>query len=90
MNIAPANIIPITRARTKLGNLAQKVSGENYVILTKDGNPKAALVDINYLTKLEDEVRRLYGKTFIDPKLLRYTREFSEEEVKRWQKEDTL
>lgn len=86
----PFNIIPITKARSQLGNLAQKVTKDNYVILTKDGSPKVALVDISYLANLERQVRKAYGKTFIDPKLLKYTREFSDEEIKEWEKEDVL
>lgn len=90
MNNNPVNIIPVTSARGKLGDLTEKVSGENYVILTKGGNPKAALVDINYLVKLQQEVKKIYQKTFIDSKLLPFTREFSDEEIKQWAKEDTL
>lgn len=86
----PNNIIPITKARGKLGDLADQVRGGNYVIFTKGGSPKAALVDIDYLTKLQKEVRGIYQKTFIDPRLLRYTREFSDEEIEEWIKEDTL
>lgn len=33
---------------------------------------------------------KIINKTFIKTKLLQYTREFSEEEIKQWQKEDTL
>lgn len=84
----PFNIIPITKARSKLGNLADKVSKENYIILTKDGSPKVALVDISYLTNLENQVKKAYKKTFIDPKLLKYTRKFTDEEIKEWEKED--
>lgn len=29
-------------------------------------------------------------KTFIDPKFLKYTREFSDEEIKDWKKEDAF
>lgn len=90
MNISPNNIIPITKARGKLGDLADKVRGENYVVFTKGGNPKAALVDIDYLTKLQKEIKNIYQKTFIDPKFLKYTREFSEEEIQEWLKEDSL
>lgn len=60
MNINPASIIPITKARGKLGDLAETVKGESYVVLTKGGNPKAALVDITYLTKLQKIVRGIY------------------------------
>jgi hypothetical protein len=35
-------------------------------------------------------VKKIYGKTFIDPKLIKYTREFSDEEIKEWEKEDVL
>lgn len=90
MNQLSQSIIPVTSARNKLGNLAEKVSGEKYVILTKGGIPKAALVDIEYLTKLENEVKKIYQKTFIDPNLLSYTREFTDEEIKEWLEEDRL
>lgn len=84
------NIIPITRARSNLGNLAKKVKGDQYVVLTKGGSPQAALVDINYLKKLEEEVEKIYAKTFIDPTLLPLTRNFSQKEIKKWQEEDRL
>lgn len=90
MNISPPNIIPITQARNKLGDLAESISGENYVILTKGGRPKAALVDPAYLARLQKDVNRFYQKTFIDPSLLPYTREFNKSEIEEWQKEDTL
>lgn len=86
----PFNIIPITKARGRLGNLAEEVAKDNYIILTKDGSPKAALVDISYLTNLEQQVRRAYGKTFINPRLLKYTRRFTDKEIKVWEKEDML
>lgn len=90
MNLNPSSIIPITKARTKLGDLAEKVTGENYIVLTKDGSPKAALVDISYLVSLEKEVKNIYKKTFLDKKLLKYTRDFSDEEIKQWLDEDSL
>lgn len=83
-------IIPITQARTRLSDLLKTVQRDDYVILTKGGSPKAALVDIAYLQKLEQEVQTLYKKTFIDPTLLPFTREFSNEEIAAWQKEDQL
>ena len=87
MNI---NIIPITKVRSNLSSLTQKVKGEKYIVLTKGGTPRAALVDISYLTKLEDEVKKIYGKTFIDPSLLPLTRQFTKKETEKWQKEDRL
>lgn len=86
----PFNIIPITKARSRLGKLADQATKDNYIILTKDGTPKAAIVDIQYLTSLENQLRKTYRKTFIDPKLIKYTREFSDEETKEWEKEDAL
>lgn len=90
MNISSLNIIPVTQARSKLGDLAEKVSGEQYIVLTKGGSPKAALVDIDYLKKLEKEVKRLYQKTFIDRKLLPYAREFTDTEIAQWEATDSL
>lgn len=84
------NILPITQARGKLGDLAKRVSGGDYVVLTKGGVPEAALVDYNYLLKLEKSVRAIYSKTFVDPKLTKFTRLFSDKEIDEWQKEDEL
>lgn len=83
-------IIPITQARGKLGDLAGRVSGEDYVVLTKGGVPEAALVDYEYLLNLETKIRKIYSRTFIDPKLVKYTRIFSDKEIKEWAKEDQL
>lgn len=90
MNQLLTNIIPITEARGKLGDLAEKVNGDRYVILTKGGKPEAVLVDIAYLARLEKTVAKIYQKTFIDPRLLPLTREFSDKEVAEWEKEDQL
>ncbi len=90
MNQLSANIIPITKARGKLGALAEKTKEGKYVILTKGGEPKAALVDIDYLTKLEKEVAKIYQQTFIDPALLPLTRKFTDKEISEWEKEDRL
>ena len=84
------NIVPITRARNSLGTLTRKVKGDQYIVLTKGGSPQAALVDVSYLKHLEEEVKKIYGKTFIDPKLLPLTRNFSQKEINEWQKEDRL
>lgn len=85
-----STIMPLSKARAKLGDLTDKISGENYVILTKGGNAKAAIVDIKYLDQLQKDVRSLYQKTYIDLKLLPYTREFSGQEIEEWLKEDAL
>lgn len=90
MNPFLSNIMPVTQARAKLGDLAEKVRGKKYVILTKGGKPEAALVDIRYLSRLEEDVAKIYQKTFIDPKLLPFTRRFSDKEIAEWEKEDRL
>lgn len=90
MNIGTSPIIPITQARSRLGYLADQVSQDRYIILTKGGNAKVALVDIAYLTKLQNDLNKLYQKTYIDPDLLPYTREFSDAEIDQWRAEDEL
>lgn len=84
------NIMPITKARSRLGDLADMAIASNYYILTKGGTPSVALVDFEYFKKIEDTVKLMYQKTFIDPKLEKYTREFTDKEIEEWQKEDQL
>ena len=88
MNTANVDIIPVTQAREKLGKLTDRVSKDSYIILTKGGKPKAALVDVEYLKKLEGDMTRIYQKTYIDPKVLPLTRAFSDLEIKEWLDED--
>ena len=90
MNTQLANIIPITKARGRLGDLAELAVASNYYILTKGGNPSVALVDFDYLKKLEMTVEQIYQKTYIDPKLEKYTRDFSDKEIEEWLSEDQL
>ncbi len=84
MNTQFTSMIPLTQARNTLGDLLKVTSKKKYVVLTKSGRPKAALVDIGYLTNLQNEVRKMYQKTYIDPTLLPFTRVFSDEEVRNW------
>ena len=88
MNIS--NIVPITKARSRLGDLASLAVASNYFVLTKGGSPAVALVDFEYLKKLELSVKQITQKTFIDPKLDKFTREFSDKEIAEWQSEDQL
>lgn len=85
-----SKIIPISQARSQLGTLVNEAKGSNFLLLTKGGKPTAALVDIDYLEKLQQDVDKLFQKTYIDPKLLPLTRTFTSEEVEEWQKEDAL
>lgn len=90
MDITANNIIPITKARSRLSTLTKRVSSDKYIVLTKGGTPSVALVDIDYLTKLQNTVRKLYKKTFIDKKLILFTRALSDKEIREWEKEDIL
>lgn len=90
MNLAITTIIPITKARGELGDLAESVKRDQIVILTKGGSPAVALVNPQYLAKLQATVEKLTHRTFLDPKLLPYTRLFSDEETAQWETEDRL
>ncbi len=63
LSIPMQNIVPLTKAREELGTLAGKVSGDNYILLTKGGEPEAVLVDVAYFLKLQEEVKKFYQKT---------------------------
>lgn len=82
--------MPITKARNILGDLADQVQGSKYIILTKGGNPTAALVDITYLKRLQSDLNKLYKKTFITPDVFPFTRMFSDEEIAMWEAEDAM
>lgn len=84
-----SNIIPVTKARDILGNLTEQVSDDKFVILTKGGSPQAAIVNYDYLIKLQMTVNKFYQQTYIDPSLLPFAREFSDEEINEWQNEDS-
>ena len=90
MNIQNSKIIPVSEARAKLSNLLDQTKNNQYFLLTRGGKVKAALVDINYLEKLQKDLSRLYGRTYIDLKLLPLTRKFSDEEIAQWLKDDQL
>lgn len=85
-----STIIPVTKARDILGNLTEQVTADNFFILTKGGSPQAAIVNYDYLIKLQNAVSKFYQKTYIDSSLLPFTREFSDAEIDEWQKEDVL
>lgn len=90
MDLHVQDIFSITQAREKLGRLAQKASGQKYFVFTVGGEPEVALVDVNYLNKLEETVKKIYQKTYIDPRMLENTREFSNKEISEWLEEDRL
>lgn len=70
--------------------MADLAVANNYFVLTKGGTPSVALVDLAYLKKLENIAKKVTQQTFIDPKLDKFTREFSDKEISEWQSEDQL
>ena len=90
MDTLLSRIIPVSKARNNLADLTDSVQKNDYVVLTRGGVPKAALVDIGYFTKLQSAVRKMYQKTFMDPKPMPFTRLFSQSEIDAWEEEDRL
>lgn len=53
LKVSVENIFPITEARFRIAQLAEKVRKEkDFLIFTKLGRPFAALVDIDFLSEL--------------------------------------
>ena len=53
INYTKANqLIPVSRARAILPTLIEKVEQENYFVIVKKYKPKAALVNLDFLSKL--------------------------------------
>lgn len=77
-------------ARNKLSDLTEAVRDEEFIILTKEGVPRAALVDIAYLSKLQERLQKIHKKTYIDPQLFPLTREFSDQETLEWERQNSV
>ena len=90
MTAVTDNLIPVSDARGKLGKLVNLVGKKGSFVFTQRGNPKAVLVDVKLWNKLIKRLSDLYQKTYIDPKLVSYTREFTDQEISQWLKEDQL
>ena len=90
MTAVTDNLIPVSDARAKLGKLVNLVGKKGSFVFTQRGNPKAVLVDVKLWNKLIKRLSDLYQKTYIDPKLVSYTREFTDQEISQWLKEDQL
>ena len=53
LKVSTENIIPLTEARFRLAQIAQKVKRtKDFLVLTRLGRPYAALVDIDFLGNL--------------------------------------
>lgn len=83
-------IIPVTEARSILGSLLDSLDSDNVIGLTKSGRVVGVVVSPNYLDMLQTNTKRVLSKTFIDETTSPYIREFSDEEIKEWLKEDAL
>ncbi len=83
-------IIPVTEARPILGSLVDQVSGDEIVGFTKSGRVKAVLVDSKYFDQLTKISKTAMQKTYFDPKVDQYVREFTDEEIAEWLKEDAI
>ncbi|MEK7504042.1 MAG: hypothetical protein AAB550_00870 [Patescibacteria group bacterium] len=83
-------IIPVTEARPILGSLLDTLDSNNVIGLTKGGRVVGVVVSPNYLDMLQTNTKKVLAKTFIDETTRPYIREFSDEEIKEWLKEDAL
>lgn len=60
MQIRSDMIIPATKVRFELSKILPLIRDNQYYVLTYKGYPKAAIVDIEYLEKLEN--KKLFEK----------------------------
>lgn len=88
--IVQSNVYPISQARGIFGTLIDKVKKEKTILFSKKGEIKAALVDFDYLKKIQTDINRLYQKTYIGKKLIPSTRIFTQKEISEWLEEDKL
>jgi prevent-host-death family protein len=85
-----SKVIPLTDARAQIGSLTDALDELKAVLLTKRGRPKAVLVATDYWEKIINQLSVLTQKTYIKKSLLPYTREFADDEINAWLKEDEL
>ncbi|MBI5358789.1 hypothetical protein HZB69_04160 [Candidatus Amesbacteria bacterium] len=83
-------IIPVTEARPILGRLVENLSIDSVIGLTKGGRVMGVVISPNYLNLLQANTKKVLSKTFIDETTSPYIRDFTDEEIKEWLKEDAL
>lgn len=59
LKVRTDRIIPLTKARQRIGKLVKKVKGNDFFVISKTGIPKVALVDVDYLGKLKELEEKL-------------------------------
>lgn len=84
------HIYSVSQARALFTKLIAQIDKKKMILLTKGSKITAVLVDFNYLRKLQQDIEKVYQKTFIDKKYLPYTRQFSDKEINQWLEEDIL
>ncbi len=52
LNISLDRVIPVTEARARLSEIVEQASGDRFWVLTRQGRPRVAVVDIEYLDQL--------------------------------------
>ncbi len=85
-----SKVVPLTDARAQIGSLTDALVELKTVLLTKRGRPKAVLVATDYWEKITSQLEILTQKTYIKKDLLPLTREFTDNEIETWLKEDKL
>lgn len=62
ISISLDKIISVSQARSNLSHLLDEVKDKDFLVLSKRYKPKAALVDLDFLSKLMDVYRRWQKK----------------------------
>lgn len=83
-------IIPVTEARPILGSLLNTLEPANIIGLTRGGRVMGVIVSPNYLDMLQAKAKKVLSKTYIDETTSPYIRDFTDEEINEWLKEDAL
>ena len=52
IKVALDRIVPLTEARSRLSEIIDKTTGEEFWVLTRRGKPEVAMIDIDYLDRL--------------------------------------
>lgn len=83
-------IIPISDARSQLSDLISGLDVNDSYVVTRRGRPEAVLVDYDFWQQFLKQREDFITQTFLDSRYTPFTRDFSDEEISQWQKEDQL
>lgn len=62
LQVNPKNIIPVTEARANLNQLISQTQKEKISLLTKQGRPVIAVVDLSYLEFIQDKLNQFFDE----------------------------